>query len=320
MSMESGARWTLKDATGQQLYRWDSAKTQQRQSFDALRRPTGLFITTDQVKEDIAHYAIYGETVPQAKRYNLLGGAYQRMDQNRLQAISTQRVTTEGLSPETTWYRYDGSGKRLRNITERQAAARKTPAHAKSHFNVGSYEVFRKYNGNVVVTNLLKVTSHVSGPSGRIALLELDTAPSTMTPADPIGRPPTPTTAAPPAKPLTRYAVEDSLSPITLELNDTGQVVPKEEFSPYGSVTFMSTNLTIPKRYRFAAKERDIESGLPYSENRYLMPCLERWLFPDPIGLSDGPNVYAYVKGNPNSNSDPTGTMRNNASANPAPC
>jgi RHS repeat-associated protein len=53
------------------------------------------------------------------------------------------------------------------------------------------------------------------------------------------------------------------------------------------------------KRYRYTGKERDEETGLYYHGARYYASWLGRWSSTDPKGLVDGPNRYAYVRGNP---------------------
>jgi RHS repeat-associated protein len=45
--------------------------------------------------------------------------------------------------------------------------------------------------------------------------------------------------------------------------------------------------------------ERDEETGLSHHGARYYAPWLGRWTASDPIGIGDGVNRYAYVKGNP---------------------
>ena len=63
------------------------------------------------------------------------------------------------------------------------------------------------------------------------------------------------------------------------------------------------------KRYRFAGKERDEESGLCHLGARSLAPWLGRWLSCDPAGWLEGPNAYRYAKCNPNTRVDPNGTQ-----------
>jgi RHS repeat-associated protein len=63
------------------------------------------------------------------------------------------------------------------------------------------------------------------------------------------------------------------------------------------------------KRYRFTGMERDDETGLNYHNARYYIPWLGRWLNPDPIGIGDGVNVYAYCKNNPVKHIDKEGTQ-----------
>ena len=43
-SMEAGERWMLNDATGKSIRTWDSRGHNFRTAYDALRRPTGLFV------------------------------------------------------------------------------------------------------------------------------------------------------------------------------------------------------------------------------------------------------------------------------------
>ena len=62
------------------------------------------------------------------------------------------------------------------------------------------------------------------------------------------------------------------------------------------------------KRYRFAGKERDEETGLNYHGVRYYAPWLGRWTSADPAGLVDGPNLYQYALSNPIVRVDAKGT------------
>ena len=59
--------------------------------------------------------------------------------------------------------------------------------------------------------------------------------------------------------------------------------------------------------YRYAGYRYDNETGLYYVNARYYNPNLGRFLQTDPIGLSGGTNLYAYVGNDPINGIDPTG-------------
>jgi len=59
--------------------------------------------------------------------------------------------------------------------------------------------------------------------------------------------------------------------------------------------------------FRYTGKERDDETGLFYYGARYYGPWLGRWTAADPIGIKDGPCVFAYVSNNPINRFDPSG-------------
>lgn len=109
---------------------------------------------------------------------------------------------------------------------------------------------------------------------------------------------------------LTRYPLLTYLGSITIELDDSGNVVSNEEYYPYGVTAAFSA--VAPgeqslKMYRYVGKERDGETGLYYFGARYYVASLGRWLSADPAGFNDGTNLYLYVGANPVSYTDPTG-------------
>ncbi|OLF18530.1 RHS repeat-associated core domain-containing protein [Actinophytocola xanthii] len=57
---------------------------------------------------------------------------------------------------------------------------------------------------------------------------------------------------------------------------------------------------------RFQGQYFDAETGLHYNYHRYYDPTLARYLSPDPIGLTGGPDPHAYVH-NPHAFADPLG-------------
>jgi len=97
-----------------------------------------------------------------------------------------------------------------------------------------------------------------------------------------------------------------------LETDDNGDIITYEEYHPFGTTSYQATNSTITasaKRYRYTGMERDDETGLSYHNARYYIPWLGRWLNPDPIGIGDGVNPYAYCHNNPVGNTDTEGTQ-----------
>jgi RHS repeat-associated protein len=88
-SMEAGARWTLDDAAGKAIRAWDDRGHNFRSSYDALRRPTGLFVLgTDSSLSDPrtlsaeAQYekTVYGEGQPSDRALNLRSRVFQHFD------------------------------------------------------------------------------------------------------------------------------------------------------------------------------------------------------------------------------------------------
>jgi RHS repeat-associated protein len=98
---------------------------------------------------------------------------------------------------------------------------------------------------------------------------------------------------------------------VRVEYDVASALINYEEYHPFGTSAYRAVDSTIevsPKRYRYAAAERDEETGLDHMGLRYYAPWLGRWTSADPIGLGDGVNRYAYVHGNPVSMRDPGGT------------
>ncbi len=54
----------------------------------------------------------------------------------------------------------------------------------------------------------------------------------------------------------------------------------------------------------------DVDTQLYYAPYRWYSPQTARWTTRDPLGMVDGPNVYAYVRGNPVLYLDPLGACR----------
>ena len=116
-----------------------------------------------------------------------------------------------------------------------------------------------------------------------------------------------------------RYQLGNHLGSASLELDDRSNAISLEEYYPFGNTSYQSIGGLITataKRYRYTGQERDEESGLNHHLARYYATWLSIWVGCDPIGVQDGPNLYAYCKGNPIAFSDTKGQERSIASIN----
>ena len=111
-----------------------------------------------------------------------------------------------------------------------------------------------------------------------------------------------------------RYLHHDHLGGTVAESDETGAVVDRTEYYPYGVVRY-ETNAD--QYYRFAGKERDLANGLVYFGARYYDPWTTRWTAPDPHfdSLDDkslergreAAGSYVYTLNNPVDNVDTNG-------------
>lgn len=214
---------------------------------------------------------------------------------DRLQATSRQVVTSG--TPETTYYTYDTSGQRVRKVTESHADAGHTPTRRKERIYLGGLELFREYEADATM-RLERETLHVTDGAHRVALIETKTRDA----------------SAPASAPSTRLRLQlaNHLGSSMMEVDDGAQVITYEEYLPYGGTSFRAAHSAAEvsaKRYRYSGNERDEETGLDRHGARYYAAWLGRWTSADPAGLGDGPNAYAYVKGNPVTHRDPSGLL-----------
>jgi RHS repeat-associated protein len=207
---------------------------------------------------------------------------------NELQATARQ-VINDGI-PETTYYVYDGSGERIRKVTENAGGNTKKD----ERIYLEGIEIYRKHSGPDA--GLERVTLHVMDDKRRIAMV--DTRNEINDDSD---------------RRTVRFIMSNHLDSVAMELSggaDPG-IINYEEYHPYGTTAYQAVNAAIKaaaKRYRYTGMERDEETGLSYNTARYYVPWLARWLSADPIGISGGINVYNYVNANPIKLVDPSGT------------
>ena len=188
----------------------------------------------------------------------------------------------------TVTYQHDGKGHRVRKVWQRNGGLREERIY------LGDHEVYRRHLNGALVFE--RRTAHVREGGRRVALVERVTV-DTANPA-------------PAASPVVRYELADHLGSSVAECDETGAVIAYEEYHPYGSTAIWLARgaaAVSTRRYRYTGKEKDDETGLYFYGARYYAPWLGRWTSPDPAGLTDGANRYAYVNGNPIRLNDPDG-------------
>lgn len=79
-SVDAGDRWLLSDVGGQPIRGWNSRNFALRYTYDALRRPTQLFVQPPGAAEILAECTVHGEGVTTAIPQNLRTRVYQMYD------------------------------------------------------------------------------------------------------------------------------------------------------------------------------------------------------------------------------------------------
>ncbi|HEY2714689.1 MAG TPA: SpvB/TcaC N-terminal domain-containing protein [Solirubrobacterales bacterium] len=203
---------------------------------------------------------------------------------DQLRTTATRVVGTG--DPETTRYRYDADGARIRK-TVVGAGGRRTA----QRLYLGPYELYREYGADGSVT-VERQSLHVADGACLLETTTRDAGAGAV-----LGT-------------LARYQHGDRLGSSVLELDDAGAVITYEEFHPYGSTALLAGRSAAEvslKRYRYLGRERDRETGFNFQGARYYAPWLGRWISADPAGLLDGAGRYTYARSNPVTLSDPGG-------------
>jgi RHS repeat-associated protein len=101
-----------------------------------------------------------------------------------------------------------------------------------------------------------------------------------------------------------RYYTTDFLGSVRRLRNDSKTSVATFEYTPYGDELSVS-GLKINRG--FTGHVYEPQTGMYFAPYRFYSPEESRWLSRDPLGMVDGPNVYAYVRDNPIDNIDALG-------------
>ncbi|HEU0054266.1 MAG TPA: RHS repeat-associated core domain-containing protein, partial [Longimicrobium sp.] len=210
-------------------------------------------------------------------------------DRARRMTLFRAQTRAAGSTPEEDrWsepsaaalYLYDAAGQRVKKVVRTQGGGVEITVYVDGAWERQSW---RRADGAVGACALL----HVSDGARRVAVLRSgDRHPDDAGPAE-------------------QVHLGDHLGSATVVVDGGGGWVNREEFTPYGETVFGGF---ARKRYRFTGMERDGESGLACHGVRYYASWLGRWTSTDPAGMADGPNVYAYCRGNPVGYHDRGGT------------
>ncbi|MGH9462624.1 MAG: RHS repeat-associated core domain-containing protein, partial [Vicinamibacteria bacterium] len=95
----------------------------------------------------------------------------------------------------------------------------------------------------------------------------------------------------------------DALGSVVGTTNADGERTSSLRYDPFGN-----PEQAIPSGFAYTGREWDAETGLYYYRARYYDPGTGRFISEDPMGFVDGPNLYAYVAGDPINRRDPSGT------------
>jgi RHS repeat-associated protein len=102
------------------------------------------------------------------------------------------------------------------------------------------------------------------------------------------------------------YFGYDALGSQVVVLNSSGNLIGSQLYGPYGNPRY-STGI-LPTSIGFTGQQADSVTGLDYYVARYYDPIAGQFLSADTIqGNAQGMDPYAYVGGNPETNTDPTG-------------
>jgi RHS repeat-associated protein len=109
------------------------------------------------------------------------------------------------------------------------------------------------------------------------------------------------------------FYVVDHLGSVREVTDPSGALVQRLAYDPWGRETLVFGTSVTPFTY---AEQMDFGGGVALAVHRAYSPEFGRWLSQDPMGLDDGPNMYAYVASNPVLWTDPLGLWKTGGPAN----
>lgn len=226
--------------------------------------------------------------------------------ENMVKATIIQRP---GMEDDSDYYLYDSNEIRTRKVSELITHGG-TTNEIEDKIYLGNYEVVQNYSGSKESVSNIKLERQslrvMDGDTCLLIVQHIKT--DTKNPGKQ-------------GTTLYRYQFSNQLGSISLELDQSAQLISYEEYFPYGGTALITgTNAAevALKEYRYSCKERDNSTGLYYYGARYYIPWMGRWLKPDPAGTIDGMNLYCFVRGNPISQKDRNGLSLSHMDLNPS--
>lgn len=222
---------------------------------------------------------------------------------NNIQHIDlVQREDGQGADAE--YYVYDSNGTRVRKVWERMG-------HGGKQWEVEERRYFQQYEEKRISLRNADGDEQLLLFRRSISIMDGSTCFATLYTweLDGSGR-------EVPEQGETRihYHLQDLLGSQTMELGEQGNLLSCQGHLPYGGSAYRVAGNAIEwlsMDYGYSGKERDSATGLIYYGRRYYPPWLCRWINPDPGGLVDGLNLYAFVRGNPTTHADADGRAIN---------
>jgi len=103
------------------------------------------------------------------------------------------------------------------------------------------------------------------------------------------------------------WYLADHLGSLRDVIDETGEVKASIAYDGFGNIT-SETGVDFAGRYKWTAREYDVETALQYNRARYYDAATGRWISQDPLGFDAGDsNLYRYVKNRPTTSADPSG-------------
>ncbi|MBL7649526.1 MAG: hypothetical protein JNK74_25395 [Candidatus Hydrogenedentes bacterium] len=110
-----------------------------------------------------------------------------------------------------------------------------------------------------------------------------------------------------PAASVYVYYTNDRIRSVSAVWSDDKAPYAKLEYTPFGQQFSEVGNVAQITR-RFSSLKWDNDINLYFSARRNYSALTSRWITRDPIGMAEGPNIYAYVSNDPIGHMDPLGT------------